>query len=730
MESTEQPATAPSSPEVRFGHAVEALDRATRFVERPVRRASGTDRLNPLPHAGTISVFLLIVVVVSGLYITLFFEFGHAASYDSVARMEEHAIQKVVRAVHRYASAALVLTTLVHGWRIATAQRFTSRRRRHRWITGVASLTLVWLAGVTGYWLVWDRRAAALNEALAGLLRPFGAGRRFAVDRLLGVSAGSGSGTLLVLWLLHLALTAVLGWFVYRHLRRSKLPWLPPPLWMGVMGGALVVVSVVAPLGMLEPARPDLQVTSMPVDPFVLFLLPPLLGDWRWVAAGVMVLGPAAVAAVPRLVRGRDLAPVVVDADACTGCELCMLDCPYDALTMTHGDRAIAVVDTSACTSCGICLGSCAFGALSLPDTPPVVPPIRVADREALLVCDRHDRRELDAGDAAVVPVRCAGVVPADATRTFLDAGATSVQLIGCAPSECRYGIGNRLARERVDGDRAPRVPRRFAGQVAVASVHPDDLARREAWDAPDDSPDASPDAGSRRIARAGALVLVSVLAVVAATRTPFGDDAPDPQIRVVVDHADGAELDTVGVRAPTFDEVEVLVDGVPVAVDSLPTSAGRTVGWLDAPLGASPARVQVRAWAGRETLVVFDDDVDIDAGTRLVVTAFDTPPDPGRDDGRAVFNSRAAGCTVCHSLERGDDGVGPTLYGVATVAADRLPGLDAENYLRQSILLPDQYVVDGWPAGQMLPIYRERLTDRDLEALITYLLTLTENPS
>ena len=53
------------------------------------------------------------------------------------------------------------------------------------------------------------------------------------------------------------------------------------------------------------------------------------------------------------------------------------------------------------------------------------------------------------------------------------------------------------------------------------------------------------------------------------------------------------------------------------------------------------------------------------------------------------------------------------------------MPGLDAENYLRQSILLPDQYVVDGWPAGQMSPFYRDTLSEEDLHALIEYLLTL-----
>ena len=90
------------------------------------------------------------------------------------------------------------------------------------------------------------------------------------------------------------------------------------------------------------------------------------------------------------------------------------------------------------------------------------------------------------------------------------------------------------------------------------------------------------------------------------------------------------------------------------------------------------------------------------------------------------MFDSRAAACNVCHSVEPGDDDdVGPSLAGIATFGGDRVEGLNAEQYIRQSILLPDQYVVPGYPPGQMLPIYREQLSAEELDALIAYLLTL-----
>lgn len=449
--------------ETRLDGAIRAADGLTDFIERPIRRASGSARLNPLPHAGTISVFLLGVVVASGLYITLFFSFGYAASYDSVASMEDHAIQRIVRALHRYSSAALVLTTVVHGWRIFTSKRFTSPRRRWRWATGVASLSLVWLAGVTGYWLIWDRRAAAISEVTAQLFGSFGPTRGFVVRNLLGLSPGSGSGFLLLLWFVHLGLTAIIGWFMFRHLRRSRQPWLPPAHWMMLMGGALIVVSVAIPIGMLGPARPDQLVTNMPLDPFVLFLLPPLLSPARWLAVAVMTATATLALVLPWLLRRSDHATVVIDEEACTGCEICVQDCPYEALAMgpaSVGGDPIAVVDESQCVSCGICLGSCAFDAIELPGWTPSAQ--NVGGRDVKVVCSRHKDSPADNSDDAIVWVNCSGMFAPNAVRGVQrtrgdQRGTDRLRPLGL-PIWDRQSTGGRTPRRRTRPAPAPTV--------------------------------------------------------------------------------------------------------------------------------------------------------------------------------------------------------------------------------------------------------------------------------
>jgi ferredoxin/mono/diheme cytochrome c family protein len=679
------------------------------------------------------------VVVVSGLYITLFFEFGHVASYEATAKMEAHAIQKVVRALHRYSSAALVATTVVHAWRIFAAGRFRGGPRPWRWATGVAALVLVWLAGVTGYWLVWDLRAQAINEATLRLLRGIGFGEEFALRELSGVVPGSGSGFLLILWFAHVLLTIVIGWFAWRHLRRSRLPWFPPRIWMALMGSALVLVSIAVPVGMLGPAQANLLPSDMPLDPFVMFLLPPLLSGFNWLMVGLSVAVLGAVLALPRLLRGQPSPRVNIDANACTGCDLCAVDCPYDALSMiSRGEDqpSLAVLDPSRCVGCGICLGSCSFGAISLPDvSSPALP--SVGGKHVIIACNRHlAHSDLTAtlaeglsADHVVSGVRCAGAFDPSAVRPLAEQGAVDVQLIGCPPGDCVYGVGNQLASERMTGQRAPHPARKFYGNIIQDWVSPLDLATAigEPGRHSDASPDRRPD-GRDTLIGAGLIVILSVVGIVAATRAPFRAEAAGAEIRIGLDHTEGRGLlITPDLPLGAINTLEVRRDNELVGRQEIVPSGGRSLGLFDWEVEAGPAAVEVIAYSGDSATVVYENELDLQAGRRAIIVLNDVPAPPGAEEGRKVFNAREIGCQVCHSVRPDDNGVGPSLYGVASRAGDRVEGLTAELYLRQSILLPDQYIVEGWPGGQMLPIYLDRLSEQELDALVTYLLTLTE---
>ena len=84
-----------------------------------------------------------------------------------------------------------------------------------------------------------------------------------------------------------------------------------------------------------------------------------------------------------------------------------------------------------------------------------------------------------------------------------------------------------------------------------------------------------------------------------------------------------------------------------------------------------------------------------------------------------------AKACNVCHAIEGLSEGtIGPELNTIATVAATRKSGLSAEEYIRESIEKPIDFVVDGYDPI-MPPTIRDTLTDEELEVLVAFLLTL-----
>lgn len=100
-------------------------------------------------------------------------------------------------------------------------------------------------------------------------------------------------------------------------------------------------------------------------------------------------------------------------------------------------------------------------------------------------------------------------------------------------------------------------------------------------------------------------------------------------------------------------------------------------------------------------------------------------PPTPTMDPiaakGLQVFNAR---CATCHALVPDTVIIGPSLYGVATRAETRMPGLSAEEYITLSILRPGDYVVEGFNNVMITNLAKE-LTSEELDAVVAFLLTL-----
>jgi mono/diheme cytochrome c family protein len=102
--------------------------------------------------------------------------------------------------------------------------------------------------------------------------------------------------------------------------------------------------------------------------------------------------------------------------------------------------------------------------------------------------------------------------------------------------------------------------------------------------------------------------------------------------------------------------------------------------------------------------------------------------PDPER--GQLIYEIGPEGvyepfCANCHTLTDLEL-FGPGFEGIAARAANRVPGLSAEEYIRQSIVDPGAYIVEGnWPEGEVMPTtYAEEYSEQDINDLVAFLMT------
>jgi cytochrome c oxidase subunit 2 len=107
-----------------------------------------------------------------------------------------------------------------------------------------------------------------------------------------------------------------------------------------------------------------------------------------------------------------------------------------------------------------------------------------------------------------------------------------------------------------------------------------------------------------------------------------------------------------------------------------------------------------------------------------IIVLTSDTPnetPSTVTAAGEAVF--RAKGCSGCHSAAGVTSltNTGPDLTDLATRAAGRVEGLDAEGYVRQSVLSPQAFIVSGFETPFSMPMLT--VSDAELDAIVAFLL-------
>lgn len=96
---------------------------------------------------------------------------------------------------------------------------------------------------------------------------------------------------------------------------------------------------------------------------------------------------------------------------------------------------------------------------------------------------------------------------------------------------------------------------------------------------------------------------------------------------------------------------------------------------------------------------------------------------------GRQIFLD--TGCDACHQLADADasGAVGPDLDDLAANAErfGRETGESPAEYVRTAIVAPDDFVVPGFQEGLMPGGYEDQLSDAEIDTLVEYLLTVSQ---
>ncbi len=748
------------------------MEKGSLALEEPINKIVGDAPFNPLYHTGTITIFLLLVILFTGIYLTMFYQFGFATSYEAVSKIEMNFVGRLVRAVHRYASGAAIITTLLHGWRMLFQDRFRGARWL-AWVSGVILAVFIWMIGITGYWLIWDERAQILNQTLANILKHSIIGKSFLINYVATEQAGTGWIFMLLILTVHLLLSLFIGLgFWYFHVKRLQRPKiLPPRYWMGVTAVLLVIASAVVPVDILQVVDRTQLPGQVPIDLFYLAYLPAALHWSPGLFWGGIVVVIALLSAIPWLLVRKPLEPIVVHEDLCTGCTLCAKDCPYHALEMVerepdHKHKYLAVVDPDLCVSCGVCIGSCPTRALTLgdqPATPLWETAVSLAAQSAenpvkvVFTCERHalqgakpyldGRPHIEDGmQIEVVPLTCVGMAHPNMAANALEAGAAEVQFVGCPPEDCANREGNLWMEQRLDRERLPKLKKKYSdAPIFTAWLPPNEFAqavKSKTRHALATTYDFVLDQDNwRKLIPAFILLAVALAAQIWLSDRPFQSRLADQSwVEIALEHRSGFPLHDFESNLepdPTSDTPTrlVLEVGGETIWDETYAARGkqeRAVVYEQIPLTPGEHQVQLTLYDRpdpEQGQVLYADTAVFAPGQVLPLHFVDSRPGPDPKAGEALYYENSLGqnaaCRICHSLQPDVVLVGPSFAGVATRAATRIPGMTAEEYLYQSITDPDAYVVEGFPSGQAMPNLDEILTQEQIEDLIAFLMTM-----
>ena len=475
---------------------------AFQLVQKPLSRAFDSEQ-NPLNYLGALTIYFCWIVLISGIWLLIFFRTSVSAAFGSVEYLtnEQWYLGGIMRSLHRYASDAAIITILLH----VIKEFVFNRYRLNRWFNWVTGVPLVWIIfplGITGYWLVWDELAQYVAISTAELLDSIPIFTDSMAGNFMSDDVLSDRFFTLMAFLHLIGLPIFLVFGIWLHIFRLNGPRINPPRrMMAAALLAMLVLSVIFPAISHEKANLAIAPQALRLDWFYLHVFP-LIQRWSPGSVWILLVGISVVLTIaPWAPPARKTTVAVVDLDNCNGCRRCADDCPFGAIEMvprTDGTNYThqAEVDDELCISCGICVGACPT-ATPFRSRSALVPGIDLPNRSAadirqdivdqavaasneprIMVFGCRDDRQTEIvrrAGANVVTVRCmAHLQPSYLDFVLSRDKADGVMLLGCEDGNCNYRLGAEWTEARIARERDPRLRKRTdTSRIAMGWLAP-----------------------------------------------------------------------------------------------------------------------------------------------------------------------------------------------------------------------------------------------------------------
>lgn len=463
--------------------------------ERLISWVFGAD-YNPTYQSGVLAVYLLAMVVATGVPLLFFYKVG--APYESMRWIQGQWALSWLRGLHRYASDAALVAVFFHLLRMLQGGR-TSGPRGRAWLTGLALTGLMTVIGVLGLIMVWDEQAQKLAvqgiRFLEGLPLFSEPPRRIFAD-----NQAVGESFFFMLIFLHVALPLVLVFLLLAHTSRTaRARFWPERHLVRGYGWGLVILAICWPVPLAGTANLLQLPGRVYLDPFYGFWLPAVEKLGPGAALLCLFLVVSGLASLPWwwAADGPGIAQAsVVDESSCTGCTQCVQDCPYDAIAMVKRSQLldgrhselVALVNSDLCVSCGLCAASCApmgvgpprrTGRDQLRDAEQFAAGLVWQPGDVVLLACRWGSGEspawLGLEGVHCYPSGCCGSIHTSVLELFLRKGAAGVFVLTCPERDCSQREGPKWLRLRVYEDREAelqaRVDRRRVRLFACPGV-------------------------------------------------------------------------------------------------------------------------------------------------------------------------------------------------------------------------------------------------------------------